>query len=65
VQHLEFFTHYKAGIPDRVGPEALVPILRSLRLHALAQVDNLNDLKKIVLAVELAAGITRRAPSRS
>jgi hypothetical protein len=40
---------------DRVGPETLVPILRSLRLNALSQVDNLVDLKKIVLAVELAA----------
>jgi hypothetical protein len=40
---------------DRVGPETLVPILHSLRLNALAQVDNLDDLKKIVLAVEKAA----------
>jgi hypothetical protein len=40
---------------DRVGPAALVPILRSLRLNALAQVDSLEDLKKIVLAVEQAA----------
>jgi hypothetical protein len=40
---------------NRVGPETLVPILRSLRLNALAQVDNLDDLKKIVLAVEQAA----------
>ena len=44
---------------DRVGPETLVPILRSLRLNALAQVDNLDDLKKIVLAVEQAAEGTR------
>jgi len=43
---------------DRVGPEALVPILRSLRLNPLAQVDNLDDLKAIVLAVEQAAGPT-------
>jgi hypothetical protein len=40
---------------DKVGPETLVPILRSLRLNALAQVDNLEDLKTIVLAVEQAA----------
>jgi hypothetical protein len=44
---------------DKVGPEALVPILRSLRLNALAQVDSLDDLKKIVLAVEQAAESTR------
>jgi hypothetical protein len=44
---------------DRVGPETLVPILRSLRLNALAQVDNLDDLKKIVLAVERAPEIGR------
>ena len=40
---------------DRVGTETLVGILHSLRLNALAQVDNLDDLKKIVLAVEQAA----------
>src|SRR6266852_4557867 len=44
---------------DRVGPETLVPILHSLRLNALPQVDNLEDLKKIVLAVEQAADGTR------
>jgi hypothetical protein len=43
---------------DRVGPETLVPILRSLRLNSLSQVDNLADLKTIVLAVEQAAGPT-------
>jgi hypothetical protein len=44
---------------DRVGPETLVPILHSLRLNGLAQVDSLDDLKKIVLAVEQAAEIAR------
>ena len=39
----------------KVGSETLLPILRSLRLNALAQVDNLDDLKTIVLAVEQAA----------
>ena len=43
---------------NRVGPETLIPILRSLRVNSLAQVDNLDSLKKIVLAVEQAAGIT-------
>ncbi len=43
---------------DRVGPEILVPILRSLQLHSLNQVDCLESLKKVVLAAEKAAGIT-------
>jgi len=43
---------------DRIGPEALVPILRSLRLHSLNQVDCLESLKQVVLAAEEAAGIT-------
>jgi hypothetical protein len=44
---------------DRVGPETLVPILRSLRLNSLDQVDSLESLKKIVLAVERAAQCDR------
>jgi hypothetical protein len=40
---------------NRVGPEALVPILRSLRLNSLAQVDNLETLKRVVHEVERAA----------
>jgi len=40
---------------NRVGPEALIPILRSLRLNSLAQVDNLETLKRVVLEVEKAA----------
>jgi hypothetical protein len=43
---------------NRVGPEILVPILRSLRLNSLNQVDCLESLKKVVLAAEEAAGIT-------
>jgi len=40
---------------NRVGPEALVPILRSLRLNSLAQVDNLETLKTVVHELERAA----------
>lgn len=40
---------------NRVGPETLVPILRSLRLNSLDQVDSLDSLKRIVLEVERAA----------
>ena len=43
---------------DRVGPETLVPILRSLRLNSLDQVDCLETLKTVVLEVERAAKIT-------
>jgi hypothetical protein len=37
---------------NRVGPETLVPVLRSLQLDSLAQVDNLETLRKVVLAIE-------------
>ncbi len=40
---------------DRVGPETLVPILRSLQLNSLHQLDSLDNLKKIVLEIERAA----------
>jgi hypothetical protein len=40
---------------NRVGPETLVLVLRSLPLDSLAQVDNLDTLRKIVLAIEQAA----------
>jgi hypothetical protein len=43
---------------DRVGSETLVPILRSLRLISLNQVDSLETLKKVVLEVERVAGIS-------
>jgi hypothetical protein len=39
----------------RVGPETLVPVLRSLRFDSLAQVDNLDTLSKIILAIEQTA----------
>jgi hypothetical protein len=44
---------------NRVGSETLGPILRSLRLNAVSQVDNLDDLKKIVLEVERAVKCDR------
>ena len=40
---------------DRVGPEPLTRILRSLKLQALDRVDNLQTLHEIVLALEAAA----------
>jgi hypothetical protein len=43
---------------SRVGPEAVVPTLRSLRLNSLEQVDSLESLKKVVLAAEEAADLT-------
>jgi hypothetical protein len=44
---------------DRVGPEALVPVLHSLRLNSLHQVDSLESLKAVVLEVERAMAGTR------
>jgi hypothetical protein len=44
---------------DRIGGEALYPILQSLQLTSLDQVDNLETLRKVVLAAEQAAGISR------
>lgn len=40
---------------DRVGPEPLTQILRTLKLHSLSQVDKLQTLHQIVLALEAAA----------
>jgi hypothetical protein len=40
---------------DRVGPESLTQILRSLKLQSIDRVDNLQSLHKIVLALEAAA----------
>ena len=40
---------------DRVGPEPLTQILRSLKLQSLDLVDSLQTLREIVLAVEAAA----------
>jgi hypothetical protein len=40
---------------DRVGPEPLTQILRSLKLQSIDRVDNLKTLHEIVLALEAAA----------
>ncbi len=40
---------------ERVGPEALTQILRSLKLQSIDRVDNLQTLREIVLALETAA----------
>lgn len=40
---------------DKAGHEALIPILKSLRIASLERVDNLETLKRIVLELEQAA----------
>jgi hypothetical protein len=40
---------------SRVGPQAVVPTLRSLGLNSLEQVDCLESPKKVVLAAEESA----------
>ena len=40
---------------DRVGPEPLQQILRSLKLQSIDRVDNLQTLHEIVLALETGA----------
>jgi len=40
---------------DRVGPEPLKQILRSMKLQSIDRVDNLQTLRQIVLALEAAA----------
>ena len=40
---------------DRIGPEPLTQILRSLKLQSIDRVDNLETLHQIVLALEAAA----------
>jgi len=40
---------------DRVGPEPLTQILRSLKLQSIHLVDNLQTLREIVVALEAAA----------
>ena len=39
---------------ERVGPEALTQILRTLKLQSIDRVDNLQTLREIVLALETA-----------
>jgi len=43
------------AVLERVGPEALTQILRSLKLQSLSQVDNLQALREIVVALEATA----------
>jgi hypothetical protein len=40
---------------ERVEPEALTQILRSVKLQSIDRVDNLQTLREIVLALETAA----------
>jgi hypothetical protein len=40
---------------ERVGPEPLTQILRTLKLQSLTQADNLQTLHQIVLALEAVA----------
>jgi hypothetical protein len=40
---------------DKTGPEALVPVLKALRLSSIERVENLETLKRIVLELEAAA----------
>jgi len=41
---------------DKIGLEPLVPILRSLKLNSLEEVDSLHTLREIVVAMETKAG---------
>lgn len=43
---------------DKTGPDQLATILRSVNLKSLEQVDNLETLQKVVLALEAKAGST-------
>jgi len=42
---------------DRIGPEAMEPILRSLQLKSLDQMDSLETLRKVVMAAETKAAL--------
>jgi len=44
---------------DKSGPGILVPVLRSLRLNSIDQVDNLKNLKRVVVEVERLAESNR------
>jgi hypothetical protein len=43
---------------DKTGPDQLATILRSVNLKSLEQVDSLETLQKVVLALEAKAGST-------
>ena len=47
------------GVGQESGPKLWCPILRSLRLNSLDQVDSLESLKRVVLEVERVAEMTR------
>ena len=40
---------------DKTGPEALVPVLKALRVRSIERVESLETLKRIVLELEVAA----------
>ena len=40
---------------DKTGPEALVPVLKALRVSSIERVESLETLKRIVLELEVAA----------
>ena len=50
--------HRLAAAVDKTGPDQLATILRSVNLKSLDQVDNLETLQKVVLALEAIAGST-------
>ena len=63
---LEYMQEAKRGMVrlaaaiEATGPEALAPILQSLKLSSLERVDNLETLKQIVLQLEQAAAKIKR-----
>jgi hypothetical protein len=42
---------------DKLGPEALIPVLKQHRLTSIERIDNLELLKRIVLELEGAARV--------
>jgi hypothetical protein len=46
---------------DKVGLEALVPILRSFGFNSMEQIEDLKTLHEIVVATEAKAGLTGTA----
>src|SRR2546429_9617297 len=44
---------------DKSGPEILVPILRSLDLNSIDQLDSLDILKRVIVEVERVVESTR------
>ncbi len=50
------------SILERIGPDSLGPVLSSLQLKSLDQIDNLDTLQKVVLTLEAKAS---SSPQRS